>query len=60
MCDSSYALAVCGFTGLHSIEDREAFLLCEDVLAFGGFTRAIRWDFDDAWDRAVWFISFCG
>ena len=54
------ASAVCGFTCFDSVEDREAFLLCEDMLAFGGFTRAIRWDFDHAWDRAVWFISFCG
>lgn len=59
-CGRPSASAVCGFTCFDSVEDCEAFFLCEDMLAFGGFTRAIRWDFDHAWDRAVWFISFCG
>lgn len=59
-CSSSSISAVCGFTCFDSVKDREAFLFCEDMLAFGGFAWAIRWDFDHAWNRAVWFIGFCG
>ena len=59
-CGRPSASAVCGFTCFDSVEDCEAFFLCEDMLAFGGFTRVIRRDFDHAWDRAVWFIRFCG
>ena len=55
---SASASAVCGFTCFNSVENREAFLFCEDVFSFGGFARAIRWDFDHAWNRAVWFIGF--
>ena len=57
---STSASAICGFTCFDSVEDREAFLFCEDMLAFGGFARAVRWNLDDAWDGAVWFIGFRG
>lgn len=60
LCCSSSVSVVCGFTCFNSFEDRETFLLCENMLAFGSFAWAIRWDFDHAWDRAVWFIGFCG